>query len=62
MVQNAPEYASVMNNLVKNTELYDKLSKASSEKYKNIYSLESCIKKYVSLYKKIINKEQLQEK
>jgi len=57
MVQNAAEYASVMNELIKNSELYGKLSKASSEKYKNTYSLESCIKKYVSLYKEVLGKK-----
>jgi len=51
MASSVTEYANYMVQLLKNQEAYDTLSTAASEKYKTLYSLDSCLTRYIALYK-----------
>jgi glycosyltransferase involved in cell wall biosynthesis len=54
MATTTPEYANYMRYLLKTPLVYDKLSMAAWEKYTKLYSLESCLNRYISLYEEAV--------
>tara|TARA_R110002020_G_scaffold394715_1_gene604733 strand:+ start:27427 stop:28539 length:1113 start_codon:yes stop_codon:yes gene_type:complete len=55
ITRSTPEYANYMMYLLKNRNVYDTLSQRARDKYKNLYSLDSCLERYISLYKEAVN-------
>ena len=54
IANNIPEYANYMMYLLKNKDVYATLSKRAWDKYRNLYSLETCMQRYISLYKEVV--------